>query len=607
MPDKEFDEAAEAGLPLEAPGEPTLDILRHSAAHLMAAAVCELFPGAQYDVGPAIEDGFFYNFRLPAGAHFSDEDLAKIEARMVELSKKKIPYRREVMSRQEARSLFDSMNQSFKVDIIDRMDSGVDQVGIYRTGEFVDLCRGPHVPDSGWLKAVKLLRVAGVYWRGDEKNEQLQRVYGTAWFNREELDAYLERLEEAKKRDHRKLGRELELFFTDDLVGKGLIMWLPRGATIRRILQDYITDIERRKGYKHVFSPHIANTELFKISGHLDKYRETMYPIFGLDEEEYVLKPMNCPHHILMYKHGAHSYRDLPLRLAEMGSVYRYEKSGELGGMVRVRGMTMNDAHIFCRHDQIQDELIATTQLILDSYRDLGIKDFYFRLSAHDPADPKFQGDEEMWTRGEQAIRDAMQSVGWEYQEVSGEAAFYGPKVDVQIRDSLGREFTASTTQLDFLFPERFDLEYIAEDGSRQRPAIIHRAPLGTMERIVSFLIEEYAGHFPLWLAPDQVEIVPVQDDVPAVTNYVTELGQRLETAGLRVNLNDKPGERMQGRIRDAELRKIPYVIVVGKRDVERGDDVVNVRATRRGEQENLRVDDLIAKLREEVDSKRTA
>jgi threonyl-tRNA synthetase len=597
-------ETDEAGLPLEQPSEVTVEILRHSAAHLMASAVCRLFPGAQYDVGPAIEDGFFYNFRLPDGAHFSDQDLERIESEMKKLAAQKIAYDREIMDRNAARELFTKMKQPFKVDIIDRLPREVDKVGIYRTGDFVDLCRGPHVPDSGWLKAVKLMYVAGVYWRGDEKNEQLQRVYGTAWLSQEELDAYLHRLEEAKRRDHRKLGVELDLFSFPDEIGSGLAVFHPKGGLVRKLMEDYSRQRHEEAGYEFVNTPHITKAELFETSGHLEWFAEGMFPPMDLDDgAKYYLKPMNCPFHNLIFRARQRSYRELPLRLFEFGSVYRYEKSGVIHGLTRVRGMTQDDAHIYCSREQMGSELNSLLDFVLDLLRDYGLSDFYLELSTKPPE--KAIGSDEEWDEAVAALRAAARTKDLDLVLDEGGGAFYGPKISVQARDAIGRTWQLSTIQLDFHEPRLFGLEYVGADGSRQQPVMIHRALFGSVERFFAILVEHYAGAFPLWLAPVQCEVIPVQDDNEDVVKACTGFVAELRSAGIRAQVNDKPGERMQARIRDAEHRKVPYVAVIGKRDVERGDGVVTVRDTGSGEQKSLGVGDLITDLKEEANRRR--
>ncbi|HXA30317.1 MAG TPA: threonine--tRNA ligase [Candidatus Angelobacter sp.] len=601
MPPEDVDDAAEAGLPLEGPVEPDLEILRHSAAHLMASAVVELFPGTQYDVGPPTGDGFFYNFRLPEGRTLSEQELARIEKRMKQKASQRIPFVREVMPRAQAREMFAALGQPFKVDIIDRIPGDVAEVGVYRTGDFVDLCRGPHVPDTSWLKAVKLQRVAGVYWRGDERNEQLQRVYGTAWFTDDELQAYLDRIAEAERRDHRRLGRELDLFSFPEEIGSGLAVFHPRGGLVRRIMEDYSRQRHEQAGYQFVNTPHITKKDLFETSGHLQWFAEGMFPPMELDEgTQYYLKPMNCPFHILIYKSRQRSYRDLPLRLFEFGSVYRYEKSGVIHGLTRVRGLTMDDAHIFLTREQLDEELHSLLVFVLDLLRDFGLTDFYLELSTRPPG--KAVGSDEEWADATDALRRAAMKMGLELVLDEGGGAFYGPKISVQAHDAIGRTWQMSTIQADFQFPQRFDLSYVGPTGEKVRPIMIHRALFGSVERFFAVLLEHYAGDFPLWLAPTQCEIVPVQDNVPEVIAAAHDIAARMKAAGLRPEVSDRPGQRMQLRIRDAEVRKVPYVVVIGRQDVERGDDTVNVRDTRTGEQrQGVPVAGLVEELRAEA------
>jgi threonyl-tRNA synthetase len=604
MPDEIVDDAAEAGAPLPAPAEPTLDILRHSAAHLMAAAVVELFPGAQYDVGPAIEDGFFYNFRLPDGRHFVDDDLAGIESRIGELAARTIAFVQEEVPRAHAVEMFTAMHQPFKVDIINRLPDDVATVSIYRTGDFVDLCRGPHVPDSGWLNAVRVLRIAGVYWRGDARNEQLQRVYGTAWFNSDELDAYMHRLEEARKRDHRKLGAELDLFSFPDEIGSGLPVFHPNGGLVRKLMEDYSRQRHEEAGYSFVNTPHITKEDLFKVSGHLEWFADGMFPPMELDEgTKYYLKPMNCPMHILIYRSRMRSYRELPLRLFEFGSVYRYEKSGVIHGLTRVRGLTMDDAHIFCAREQMMDELISLLDFTLGLLRDFGLTDFYLELSTR--PEHKAVGTVEEWEAATNALRLAAEGRNLELVLDEGGGAFYGPKISVQARDAIGRTWQMSTIQVDFQFPQRFDLHFVDDAGAEQQPIMIHRALFGSIERFFGILLEHYAGHFPLWLAPVQCAIVPVQDDSEEVMAYIRSLAAGMRERGLRASIDERHGERMQARVRDAELKRIPYVVVIGKRDVERGDGVVRVRDVRRNVQEDISTGALIDRLVSEVSERR--
>jgi threonyl-tRNA synthetase len=604
MPDEIVDDAAEAGAPLPAPAEPTLEIVRHSAAHLMAAAVVDLFPGAQYDVGPAIEDGFFYNFRLPDGRHFVDDDLQRIESRMGELAAKKIAFVQEVVPRHRAIEMFTAMHQDFKIDIINRLPEDVATVSIYRTGEFVDLCRGPHVPDTGWLKAIRVLRIAGVYWRGDARNEQLQRVYGTAWFTKDELEAYMHRLEEARKRDHRRLGAELDLFSFPDEIGSGLPVFHPNGGLVRKLMEDYSRQRHEEGGYSFVNTPHITKEDLFKVSGHLEWFAESMFPPMELDEgAKYYLKPMNCPMHILIYRSRMRSYRELPLRLFEFGSVYRYEKSGVIHGLTRVRGLTMDDAHIFCAREQMMDELISLLDFTLGLLRDFGLTDFYLELSTR--PEHKAVGAMEEWEVATNALRQAAEGRNLELVLDEGGGAFYGPKISVQARDAIGRTWQMSTIQVDFQFPQRFDLHFIDDTGAEQQPIMIHRALFGSIERFFGILLEHYAGHFPLWLAPVQCALVPVQDDSEEVMAYIRSLAAGMRERGLRASIDERHGERMQARVRDAELKRIPYVVVIGKRDVERGDGMVRVRDVRRDVQEDVSTGDLIDRLAAEVSERR--
>jgi threonyl-tRNA synthetase len=604
MPDEIVDDAAEAGAALPAPAEPSLEILRHSAAHLMAAAVVELFPGALYDVGPAIEDGFFYNFRLPDGRHFVDDDLQRIEGRTADLAEQKIPFEAETLSREQAVAMFTDLHQDFKVDIINRLPADVSTVSIYRTGSFVDLCRGPHVPDTGWLRAVRVLRIAGVYWRGDARNEQLQRVYGTAWFSKEDLDAYMLRLEEARKRDHRVLGAELDLFSFPEEIGSGLPVFHPKGALVRSLMEDYSRRRHAEGGYSFVNTPHITKDDLFKVSGHLEWFAEAMFPPMELDEgTKYYLKPMNCPMHILIYRSRMRSYRELPLRLFEFGTVYRYEKSGVVHGLTRVRGLTMDDAHIFCSREQMMDELISLLDFTLGMLRDFGLTDFYLELSTR--PEGKAVGTIDEWDEATRALRLAAEGRNLELVLDEGGGAFYGPKISVQARDAIGRTWQMSTIQVDFQFPQRFDLHFVDDTGVEQRPIMIHRALFGSIERFFGILLEHYAGHFPLWLAPVQVALLPVQDDSAEVMAYIRNLAAEMGARGLRVSVDDRHGERMQARVRDAELQKVPYVVVIGKRDIERGDGVVRVRDVRHNTQDDVATGALIDRLVAEVAERR--
>lgn len=539
-----------------------LQRMRHSAAHVMAEAIQDLFPGTRFAIGPAIEDGFYYDMELPRP--LSPDDFPAIEERMRQSIAANHPFEQSRWSREKALDYFREKDQPFKIEIIENLPDA--EVGIYRQGPFLDLCRGPHVSSTGEIGPIKLMRTAGAYWRGDEHRPMLTRVYGTAWFTQEELDAYLERLEEARRRDHRKIGKDLELFTVSDEVGAGLPLWLPNGATVRRLLERYIVDVELKAGYQHVYTPSLAKLDLYKTSGHWEHYHDSMYPPMEMESgEELVLRPMNCPHHIEIYKSKMRSYRDLPLRLAELGTMYRLERSGELAGLSRVRAMTLNDAHIFCTPDQMLGEFINVVKLIQETYRVMGFERYTYRLSLRDPNDKvKFVENEEMWQRSEAALRQALDQLGLEYSEGIGDAAFYGPKLDVQVANVLGKDETISTVQLDFTLPERFDLEYIGEDGQAHRPVMIHRGVISTMERFMAFLIENYAGAFPVWLSPVQAVVIPISDEKHG--EYARQVLERLQAAGIRAEVDDRK-ERMNAKVRDAQLRKIPYMLVVGDKE----------------------------------------
>jgi len=570
-----------------------LDVLRHSTAHLMAQAVQSLFPGTQVTIGPTIENGFYYDFKRDQT--FSPEELEQIETRMQELVKANLRVTREEMSRAQAIELFRKMGESYKVEIIEGIAE--DAVSLYRQGDWVDLCRGPHVSSTGAIKAFKLTSVAGAYWRGDEKNEMLQRIYGTSWPTKEALKEHLRLLEEAKKRDHRKLGQELGLFMISDTIGPGLPLLLPKGAMVRSILERYIVDIERSLGYQHVCTPQLARVDLYRQSGHWDHFKDNMYPPMEFEnKEQLVLRPMNCPHHIIIYKHELHSYRDLPVRLAELGTMYRYERSGALSGLSRVRAMTLNDAHIFCLPEQIQSEVVGVLRLIERVYRQFGFKDYWYRLSLRNTKDKvNFVDNDAMWDKAEEYLRQALSEVGVAYKEAVGEAAYYGPKIDVQLNDVLGHSETLSTVQLDFYLPERFELEYVDKDGQYKRPVMIHRGVISTMERMMSFLIEHYAGNFPLWLAPVQLKIVTVTDHQ---LEYARKVYSELKESGWRVELDGR-NEKLGYKIREAQLAKIPYAVVIGDKEVGAG----TVAPRRRGG-ENLppmALDAFIERLRAEL------
>ncbi|WP_420910809.1 threonine--tRNA ligase [Priestia aryabhattai] len=561
-----------------------LEIMRHSTAHLMAQAIKRLYKDVkvQLGVGPVIENGFYYDIDMEES--ITPEDLGRIEKEMKKIVNSNIEIERKEVSREEAIQLFKEVSDELKLELIDAIPAG-EKVTIYQQGEFFDLCRGVHVPSTGKIKEFKLLSVAGAYWRGDSDNQMLQRIYGTAFFTKADLDEHLRLLEEAKERDHRKLGKELNLFTNSQKVGQGLPLWLPKGATIRRIIERYIVDKEVSLGYEHVYTPVLGSVELYKTSGHWEHYQDDMFPAMEMDNEDLVLRPMNCPHHMMVYKQGIHSYRELPIRIAELGTMHRYEMSGALSGLQRVRGMTLNDAHIFVRPDQIKEEFIRVVRLVEAVYKDFGFENYSFRLSYRDPEDTeKYFDDDAMWEKAQSMLKDAMDELDLDYYEAEGEAAFYGPKLDVQVKTALGKEETLSTVQLDFLLPERFDLTYVGEDGKQHRPVVIHRGVVSTMERFVAFLIEEYKGAFPTWLAPVQVQVIPVSPTVHL--EYAKEVQEQLQLAGIRVEL-DSRDEKIGYKIREAQMQKIPYMLVVGDKEVE--DKAVNVR--KYGEQNSETVD----------------
>ncbi|GGH86799.1 threonyl-tRNA synthetase [Pullulanibacillus pueri] len=547
-----------------------LEILRHTTTHVMAQAIKRLFNHVKLGVGPVIEEGFYYDIDVPES--LSVEDFPKIEKEMQKIIDENLEIKREVVSREEALAHYKEIGDEYKVELLSAIPEG-EVVTFYRQGEFVDLCRGPHLPSTGKIKAFKLLSVAGAYWRGNSDNQMLQRVYGTAFFKKKQLEEHLHILEERKERDHRKLGKELDLFTISQEIGQGFPVWLPKGATIRRVIERYIVDKEIQHGYEHVYTANLANVELYKTSGHWDHYHEDMYPIMKIDNEELVLRPMNCPHHMMVYKHQLHSYRDLPVRIAELGTMYRYEMSGALAGLQRVRAMTLNDAHLFCRPEQLKEEFINVVRLIQEVYEDFGVKDYYFRLSYRDPANTeKYVDNDEMWELAQAKLRDAMDTMGLEYVEAEGEAAFYGPKLDVQVRTALGKDETLSTVQLDFHLPERFELKYIGEDGNEHRPVVIHRGVVSTMERFVAFLIEQYKGAFPAWLAPVQVKVIPVAG---VHQEYAKKVAEDLQRQLVRVEVDDRD-EKIGYKIREAQTKKIPYMLVVGDKEIE--SNSVNVR-----------------------------
>lgn len=573
--------------------EEALEVLRHSTAHIMAHAIKRLYGNVKFGVGPVIEGGFYYDFDIDQ--NISSDDFEQIEKTMKQIVNENMKIERKVVSRDEAKELFS--NDEYKLELIDAIPED-ENVTLYSQGDFTDLCRGVHVPSTAKIKEFKLLSTAGAYWRGDSNNKMLQRIYGTAFFDKKELKAHLQMLEERKERDHRKIGKELELFTNSQLVGAGLPLWLPNGATIRREIERYIVDKEVSMGYDHVYTPVLANVDLYKTSGHWDHYQEDMFPPMQLDEtESMVLRPMNCPHHMMIYANKPHSYRELPIRIAELGTMHRYEASGAVSGLQRVRGMTLNDSHIFVRPDQIKEEFKRVVNMIIDVYKDFGFEDYSFRLSYRDPEDKeKYFDDDDMWNKAENMLKEAADELGLSYEEAIGEAAFYGPKLDVQVKTAMGKEETLSTAQLDFLLPERFDLTYIGQDGEHHRPVVIHRGVVSTMERFVAFLTEETKGAFPTWLAPKQVQIIPVNIDLHY--DYARQLQDELKSQGVRVSIDDR-NEKMGYKIREAQMQKIPYQIVVGDKEVE--NNQVNVRQYGSQDQETVEKDEFIWNLVDEI------
>ncbi|MCU5698820.1 threonine--tRNA ligase [Bacillus cereus] len=566
--------------------EDGLYILRHSTAHLLAQALKRLYKDVKVElgIGPVIENGFYYDIDMEEA--ITVEDFKKIEKEMQKIVNENLEIVRHEVPRAEAIRRFEEIGDELKLDLINDLPEDA-VISIYEQGEFFDLCRGVHLPSTGKIKVFKLLSVAGAYWRGDSNNKMLQRIYGTAFVKKAELDEHLRMLEEAKERDHRKLGKELKLFTNSQKVGQGLPLWLPKGATIRRIIERYIVDKEASLGYGHVYTPVLGSRELYETSGHWNHYRDGMFPSMEMDNEELVLRPMNCPHHMMVYKNDIHSYRELPIRIAELGTMHRYEMSGALSGLQRVRGMTLNDAHIFVRPDQIKEELKRVVNLTLEVYKDFGLENYSFRLSYRDPADTKkYYADDEMWEKAQGMLKEAMDEMGLDYYEAEGEAAFYGPKLDVQVRTALGKDETLSTVQLDFLLPERFELSYVGEDGKQHRPVVIHRGVVSTMERFVAFLIEEYKGAFPTWLAPVQVQVIPVSPQVHL--DYAKKVQDELRRAGIRVELDTRE-EKIGYKIREAQMQKIPYMLVVGDNEVT--ENGVNVRKYGEQKSETIALD----------------
>ena len=567
----------------------------HSSAHLMAEAIEQLYTGVKFGIGPSIENGFYYDVDFGTNV-ITEEDLAKIEKRMMELASQKQAFERVDVSKAEALAHFTEKGDEYKQELISELEDGT--ITYYKTGTFTDLCRGPHIPDTSCIKAIKLLSIAGAYWRGDEKRKQLTRIYGITFLKKKELEEYLVLLEEAKKRDHRKLGKELELFMFTEMVGKGLPMWLPKGTALRLRLQEFLTKIQKQYGYEQVMTPHIGNKQLYETSGHWDHYgHDSFQPITTPEEGEvYLLKPMNCPHHCMIYKWQPRSYKDLPLRLAEFGTVYRYEQSGELHGLTRVRSFTQDDAHIFCRPDQVKEEFIRVMEIIEIIFKALKFENFEAQISLRDPNNTeKYVGTDENWERAESAIVEACKEKGLQAVVEYGEAAFYGPKLDFMVKDALGRRWQLGTIQVDYNLPERFDLSYIGSDNEKHRPVMVHRAPFGSMERFVAVLLEHCAGDFPLWLTPDQVMILPVSEKYH---EYAEKLNEMLKRNEIRT-LIDMRSEKIGRKIRDAEMKKVPYMLIVGEKEMN--ETAVSVRKHGQGDLGSMSVDEFIAMIEKQV------
>jgi len=558
-----------------------LEVYRHSSAHLLAAAVLELFPETKLGHGPATESGFFYDFYRPTP--FSPEDLQKIEKKMHELVQQNIPYAREFLPRQEGLADFQKEGDFMKCHFIEQFTKPDEKISIYRTGKFTDFCRGPHIPSTGRIKAFKLLNVAGAYWLGDEKNPQLQRIYGTSFFSKKDLDNYIHQQEEAKKRDHRVLGQQLDLFSIQELAGPGLIFWHPKGGIIRKEMEDWMREQYIKRGYSLVYTPHVVRRQLFHVSGHEGYYVQNMFDAMELDDAEYRLKPMNCPGHILIYRDSLKSYRDLPVRLGELGTVYRYERSGVMHGLLRVRGFTQDDAHIFCTPELIEDEISACVEFALDVLKDFGFDQFQTELSTWDPNQRQsFVGSEDQWEMATRSLENVLKRRNIEYKTIPGEAAFYGPKIDIKLVDAIGRLWQLSTVQFDFNLPKRFELEYVAEDGTRKQPLMVHRALYGSVERFFGVLIEHYAGAFPVWLSPVQVVVIPIAE---RHVDYANKVGDQLKAIGVRVHV-DARNEKMNAKIREHALQKVPFLLVVGDKEAESGK--VNVRTRGKEKTEDM-------------------
>jgi threonyl-tRNA synthetase len=574
-----------------------LSVFRHSSAHLMAAAVLELFPETKLGHGPATEDGFFYDFYRPTP--FSPDDLLQIEKKMQELVQKDLPYAREFLPRAEGLEKFKSEGDFMKCHFIEQFTKPDETISIYKTGKFTDFCRGPHIPSTGRIKAFKLTNLSGAYWLGDDKNPQLQRIYGTSFYSKKELDAYLLHIEEAKKRDHRVLGKQLDLFSIQELAGPGLIFWHPKGGLIRKLMEDWMREEYLKRGYSLVVTPHVARRQLWQVSGHDGYYAENMFSVMELDDAEYRMKPMNCPFHILIYKDSLRSYRDLPVRLGEMGTVYRYERSGVMHGLLRVRGFTQDDAHIFCTPAQIEDEVVGCIDFAIAVLHTFGFDKFQVELSTWNPNDRKnFLGTDEQWASSTNSLQAALKRRNIEYKTIPGEAAFYGPKIDVKLVDAIGRLWQLSTVQFDFNLPQRFDLEYVGEDGQRHQPLMVHRALYGSMERFFGVLIEHYAGAFPVWLSPLQVALIPISE---RHIEYAQKVADQLKAVGVRVEVDGR-NEKMNAKIREHAMQKVPFLLVMGDKEAEAGK--VNVRTRGKEKTEDLVIADFLAKIQRLVADK---
>ncbi len=577
-----------------------LEIYRHSSAHLLAAAVLELFPETKLGHGPSTESGFFYDFYRTTP--FTPEDLEKLEKKMQELVQQNIPYAREFLPRDEGLAEFKKDGDFMKCHFIEQFTKPDEKISIYRTGKFTDFCRGPHIPSTGRIKAFKLLNIAGAYWLGDEKNPQLQRIYGTSFFSKKDLDAYLNQVEESKKRDHRVLGQQLDLFSIQELAGPGLIFWHPKGGLIRKEMEDWMRSEYLKRGYSLVYTPHVARRQLFFTSGHEGYYAQNMFDAMELDDAEYRLKPMNCPGHILIYKDSLKSYRDLPVRLGELGTVYRYERSGVMHGLLRVRGFTQDDSHIFCTPEQIEQEIVGCTEFALAVLKAYGFDKFQTELSTWDPKDRKsFLGSEEQWNFAIHSLENALQGLNIEYKTMPGEAAFYGPKIDIKLVDALGRLWQLSTVQVDFNLPQRFGLEYVAEDGTRKQPVMVHRALYGSIERFFGVLIEHYAGAFPVWLSPVQAVMIPIAE---RHVEYASKVADQLKAAGVRVEV-DARNEKMNAKIREHAMQKVPFLLVVGDKEAEVGK--VNVRTRGKEKTEDMPAAEFVEKIRKLIAEKSVA